>query len=217
MSVLDPTAMRLLEAAGEEFAEKGFEGATIRSICARAGANLAAVNYHFGDKETLYLRAVIEAHRCGVDMDHRPEAEARPVEEELRGLIRHFLSNILSIETDGWHHRLMLREMVRPTVASETLVREVIRPKFQGLLSIVDRIRPGMDDRNRHAFAFTVIGQCLHYRMGRSIAERLIGREAFQDLDLEFLSNHIADVSLAALRDSHLKREPEPSTIGGTP
>ena len=65
----DTTKARLLEAAGEEFAEKGFEGATIRSIIERARANIAAVNYHFGDKERLYIQAVIEAHRCGVDME----------------------------------------------------------------------------------------------------------------------------------------------------
>ena len=64
----DDTKTRLLEAAGEEFAEKGFEGATIRSIIERAKANIAAVNYHFGDKERLYIQAVIEAHRCGIDM-----------------------------------------------------------------------------------------------------------------------------------------------------
>ena len=56
----DTTKVKLLEAAGEEFADKGFERATIRGICERAGANIAAVNYHFGDKEQLYARAVIE-------------------------------------------------------------------------------------------------------------------------------------------------------------
>ena len=63
--ILDPTKARLLDAAGQEFAEKGFEGATVRAICDRARVNLAAVNYHFGDKEMLYEQAVLEAHRCG--------------------------------------------------------------------------------------------------------------------------------------------------------
>ena len=70
--VHDLTKTRLLEAAGEEFADKGFEGATVRVICDRAGVNLAAVNYHFGDKEHLYVQALLHAHRCGSD-DADPE------------------------------------------------------------------------------------------------------------------------------------------------
>ena len=65
METQDPTKVRLLEAAGEEFAAKGYDAARIRTICERAEANLAAVNYHFGDKEQLYVQAVLDAHRCG--------------------------------------------------------------------------------------------------------------------------------------------------------
>src|SRR3954451_20056019 len=93
----DQTRARLLEAAGEEFAEKGYDGATVRSICARAEVNLAAVNYHFGDKEQLYTQAVLEAHRCCV----QPAPEAGPGDgdpaEQLRSQIHHFLSNVLAV------------------------------------------------------------------------------------------------------------------------
>ena len=76
MVTQDPTKARLLEAAGEEFAEKGFELARVRAICERAGANLAAVNYHFGDKEQLYVEVLREAHRCGLEPDGSPSAES---------------------------------------------------------------------------------------------------------------------------------------------
>ena len=48
------TRQALIEAGGAVFAEQGFHDATVRDICARAGANIAAVHYHFGDKEALY-------------------------------------------------------------------------------------------------------------------------------------------------------------------
>jgi AcrR family transcriptional regulator len=51
------TSKKLLAAASEVFAQKGYRDATISEICERAGANVAAVNYHFGDKETLYKEA----------------------------------------------------------------------------------------------------------------------------------------------------------------
>ena len=72
MEPQDPTKVRLIEAAGEEFAGKGFDSARVRKICDRAGANVAAINYHFGDKEQLYVETVLHAHRCGCES---PDAE----------------------------------------------------------------------------------------------------------------------------------------------
>ena len=196
----DDTKAKVLEAAGEEFAVHGFDGATVRAICQRAGANTAAVNYHFGDKEQLYIRAVLEAHRCGVEMPTEAEAALGTPEERFRRYIRHFLGNILAVGDDrGWHHPLMLREMVRPGVASEALVREVIRPKFERLIALLREFRPEADDRRLQALAFSVIGQCLHYKMARPISERLIGEAAYADLDLDYLTDHITDFTLAAL------------------
>src|SRR3954452_24644679 len=97
MSGPDQTKSRLLEAAGAEFAEKGFDAARVRSICERAGANLAAVNYHFGDKEQLYLAALLEAHRCGSKLIPESAFQRGNPAEHLRLYIRHFLGNVLAI------------------------------------------------------------------------------------------------------------------------
>ena len=113
-------------------------------------------------------------------MGSRPDEEdgvepASPA-EQLRGFIHHFLSRVLAInDPDDWRHRLMLREMLHPTSASDVLVREAIRPKFERLKGILRRFCPEADERRLHALAFSVIGQCLHYKMARPIAERLIG------------------------------------------
>jgi AcrR family transcriptional regulator len=200
MSVQDSTKARLLRAAGEEFAEKGYELARIRTICDRAEANVAAVNYYFGDKEQLYVEAVVDAHRCGLPSvptdadDHVSPAQA------LRGYIRQFLERVLAIDhPDDWRHRLMLREMLNPSNASEVLVRESIKPHFDRLKRILARICPEADDRRLSALGFSVIGQCLHYKVARRFAERLVGEEMFRELDLDYLTDHISGVCLAAL------------------
>lgn len=198
---MDQTKARLLEAAGQEFAEKGFDGATVRTICARAGVNLAAVNYHFGDKDQLYTSALFEAHRCGAAGVNVEEMLAGEPVEQLRLFINHFLRNTLALDqTGGWQTALIMREMHRPTSASRSLVDQVIRPKFEALRGIIKRIRPDLEDRRLVATVFSVIGQCLYYRIGRPVAERLIGPEVFASLDPEFLTDHITNFILSALQ-----------------
>jgi TetR/AcrR family transcriptional regulator, regulator of cefoperazone and chloramphenicol sensitivity len=214
----DPTKVRLLEAAGEEFAEKGYELARVRAICERAEANLAAVNYHFGDKEQLYLEVLREAHRCGMEPADGtvPEAVlALPPAQQLRIFIHHFLGRVLAVNhPEGWQNRLMIREMLSPTPLSDVLVRETIRPRFERMKSLMRLICPEADDRRLNVLVFSVIGQCLHYKMARGITERLIGVEGYRELDLEYLTDHITSFCLAALGvGPALNRAGEPSTF----
>jgi AcrR family transcriptional regulator len=200
MEIQDPTKVRLLEAAGEEFALKGFDAARVRTICERAGANIAAVNYHFGDKEQLYVQAVLEAHRFGCGGDDPNPTGSADAPGQLRGFIHHFLCRVLAInDPDDWHHRLMVREMLNPTSASDVLIREFIRPRFERLTEILRSFCPLADDRKLQALAFSVIGQCLHYKMARSFTERLVGPTEFRALDPDYLTEHITSLCLAAL------------------
>ena len=197
----DTTKVRLIEAAGEEFAGRALSARNRSgSICERAGANVAAINYHFGDKEQLYVETVLDAHRCGLEASEA-EASMPPLPaDQLRCFIHHFLCHVLAIHhPEDWRHRLMLREMLHPTSASDVLIREAIRPKFECLQGILRQFCPAADERKLNALAFGVIGQCLYYRMGRPFAERLIGSDAFESLDLDFLTDHITSLCLAAL------------------
>ena len=198
----DLTKDRLLEAAGEEFAEKGFVAARVRSICRRAGlaANPAAVNYHFGSKESLYVAAVLKAHQC--QMSERAGVTVDPAAtpaERLRVYIGQFLENVLARGESQWPYALMLREMMQPTAACEVVVRESIRPRFERLLDILRLVCPGAEPRRLHALAFSVIGQCLHYKFARPVSERLVGPVGYAALDLDFLTDHITQFTLAAL------------------
>ena len=196
----DLTKARLLDAAGEEFANKGFELARVRAICERAGANLAAINYHFGDKEALYVEVLREAHRCGLEPDDEQVDDGLTPALRLRFFIHHFLGRVLSMNRpEDWQHRLMLREMIAPTAFSEILVREGIRPRFERIKALMAEICPEADDRRLNVLVFSVIGQCLHYKMARRITERLIGPEGYGALDPDYLTDHITSFCLAAL------------------
>jgi hypothetical protein len=120
----------------------------------------------------------------------------------------------MSRQKNSWHHALMLREMLQPTAASETLVKEAIRPRFDRLKEILRRICPEADDLRLGALICSVVGQCLHYKLAGAIIERLVGAEAFAALDLNYLTDHISGFCLAALGEAPPLNAAGVTTIG---
>jgi AcrR family transcriptional regulator len=91
----DGTREKLLEAAAEVFAETGYYGATVRQICARAGANIALVNYHFGDKMGLYTEVLQKSVRTGhVNAIRSALDQNGPPEDILRAIVRARMSGM---------------------------------------------------------------------------------------------------------------------------
>src|SRR5579871_6396627 len=109
MKPSDNPRERILEAAGEVFAEKGFKGTTVREIIDRAGVNIAAVNYYFRDKERLYIETVKHA-ACGEPEDMRLEwPPETPPAVKLRDFIRFQLRKFLDASRPEWLARLIMR------------------------------------------------------------------------------------------------------------
>src|SRR5262245_22520070 len=139
----DTTRERIAEAAGEIFAERGFDSTTVRDICQRAGANIAAVNYYFGDKQRLYVEAVVRAHRWRMEQSPLPEwSQGTPAETRLSDFITAFIRRVLTGPDDTWHTKLIMREIAKPTAACAELVQSSIRPQFEILLSILRDLLP---------------------------------------------------------------------------
>jgi len=207
----DETRRQLLEAAGEVFAEAGFRDATVREICRRAGANIAAVNYHFGDKETLYAEVLRYAH--GKALEEYPPllgvAAGAPPEEKLRAFVLSFLLRIFARGPTAWHGKLMSREMIEPTAALDSLVEERMRPMASQLRQIVGEIvgLPPDDERVRLC-GMSVVSQCVFYHHCRPVISRLFPKNPLPDAaGIENLADHITRFSLAAMK--HLYR-PQP-------
>src|SRR5262245_23644582 len=128
----DKTRERILEAAGELFAERGFEGTTVRDICQAAGANVAAVNYYFRDKERLYTEAVVRAHRWRLDQAELPTWDAgTPPREKLADFIHTFFRRVLGGPDDTWRTKLVMREIMQPSAACAEVAQSNIRPQFE--------------------------------------------------------------------------------------
>lgn len=197
------TSQRLLEAAGEVFAEKGFRGATVRDICRQAGANVAAVNYHFRDKEELYAAVLQYAHRCAMeryppDLGLAPGARHDP-EARLGAFVRSFLLRLLAAGRPAWHGKLMAREIAEPTKALDALVEHSIRPNSELLRGILrELLGPGAAPRALWHGAWSVVGQCVFYYYARAVIVRLNPNQGFDDAQIKELADHITRFTLAA-------------------
>jgi AcrR family transcriptional regulator len=207
MGELDDTRTRLLQAAGRVFAAKGFEAATVREICKLAEvANIAAVNYYFRDKESLYLESVRRAYSCRLSKVPRPEwLPGTPPADKLRHFIRGFLEALLEGPDQPWQLELMMRELAHPSDACAQFVRDLVRPTFELVLGIVDEIVPGETPATkRHLIALSIIGQCIYHRLARSVVATLVGEEEFRGYDPARLADHVIDFSLRALGLRHM-------------
>jgi TetR/AcrR family transcriptional regulator, regulator of cefoperazone and chloramphenicol sensitivity len=198
---MDSTKARILEAAGKVFAQKGFEAGTVREICQAADVNLAAINYHFGDKRRLYLAAVSHAYSARQEELALAEwpAGTRP-EDRLRGWVGAMMERLLGEDRQPWHMQLMMREVASPDVACEALVKEYIRPQFEYLAAILKELVPGEVSEERLALlVFSVVGQGLFYRFAQPIMRLLLGEQAFGTLSRQVLADHVTAMMLAAL------------------
>src|SRR5438105_9862784 len=112
----DDTQERLLAAAGQVFAEKGYQAATIREIKDRAHANVAAVNYYFGDKERLYIETIKRAFCCRMDREPPPEFPAdMPPADKLRLCIQTIIHRLVDEAGEPWAMQVVMRELTQPT------------------------------------------------------------------------------------------------------
>lgn len=198
MTPSDNPRERLLEAAGEIFAEKGFKGATVREIIDRASVNIAAVNYYFRDKERLYIEAV--KHGACVEADEQLSWLAdTPPDAKLADFIRFHVVRLLAPDKPAWHARLMMRELSQPSAACTELVRDYIQPKSRILGGILEELLPsGTPRKQQFLTAFSIMGQILFYCTHKPIVLLLLGEEHPYE-DTAALADHITSFTLRAL------------------
>ena len=136
------TRMSLLEAGGAVFAEFGFDRATAKEIALRAGANAAAVNYHFGGVEALYEDVLAEAHHRLMSYDVLARTVAADIDQRER--LRRFITLLVKVVRTGnensWPAKVIVRELIAPTPHIDKLRREEIEPKKALLFSVIAQI-----------------------------------------------------------------------------
>jgi AcrR family transcriptional regulator len=207
------TRESLLSSAVAVFARKGYHAATIAEICQSAKANIAAVNYHFGDKETLYKEAWRKAfhqslEKFAPDGGVKPNA---PAGEQFCGRIRALLKRFS--DPKNYAFEMMQKEMANPTGLLHDVLRESLEPLRQDFSGIVRRLLgPRCGEKQISLCMMSVYSQCFDVTIGERHRKAFAHGSAkpgprHEKVSIEETAEHIAQFSLAGIREIRRRAE----------
>src|SRR5262245_46242495 len=164
---------RLLEAAAEVFASKGYAQASTREICRLAGANVAAIHYYFGDKASLYREIFRPTEMLLAFPDELLDPNVS-LRDALAAFYRHVLSFAGDAKASQYMRMLFVREQLEPTGVLPAGKAEVLRPMHDRLLQfLLARVDGAEPDLELHQLAFGIVGLVMVLLVERGSAEQL--------------------------------------------
>jgi len=206
------TKNKLLKAASEAFAEKGYRETTIAEICRRAGSNVAAVNYHFSGKDALYASVWRDAFEEALQVyppDGRLPSKATP-EKRLHALIFSLLHRIMDDGRLGYAGQILLQEMSDPTDVIRQVRKDVIGPLREHTRQIItELLGPKADELHIGFCEMSVIHQCLAIGFRKGKLPPYITKDRPTPKLIDDLVEHITRFSLAGIKA--VRREIEAS------
>jgi AcrR family transcriptional regulator len=167
------TRDRLLDKAERLFAERGFDGTSVREITTAAQVNLGAINYHFRSKESLYAAVfarrvalirdpIVAAARGSANLARRDPGQA------LHAVGRAFLAPHRDRGTTRRLLALFTREQIETCLPAGLLVRELMTPVIQATTDLMLRVRPDLPEVTARACAHSFFAQVMHIVKGAS-------------------------------------------------
>jgi AcrR family transcriptional regulator len=171
------TKARILAAAEEVFAAKGFQGASTREIAARAGVNISSLHYHWESKETLYFAVFRNVYEQIVDLLRNTLApllarhgkREQAIDVTMRGLFDFFADNPNV-------PKLLMRRIVENEEIDVGIERDILAPAWKVFSEWLGRLgrRPLSDDESR-LFMLSVHSVLLVYLLDSRSYRSLLG------------------------------------------
>jgi AcrR family transcriptional regulator len=199
------TKERLLESACRVFSQKGYRDATIAEISSLARTNIAAVNYHFRNKKTLYIEAWRQAFHQSLEKyppDGGVKADA-PAEQRLYGRI---LSTLKRFENPNYEFEIIRKEFANPTGLLSEVIRKSIEPLHQQMFAIVKELLGlKVPEWQAQLCMRSIVTQCFnpmaHHRPKAADKNNFKPEIKHLQFNVEQLAQHITQFSLAGLRE----------------
>jgi len=199
----DPVHQKLLDAAEKLFAEKGFDGTSVRDITNEAKCNVAAVNYHFGGKDNLYKEAFrrklillrdIRVKRIDEVMSRAGETT---LEDLLRAFGKAFFEPLVGVSGGSRFIKLWLREMLDQRLPAAMFIEETFRPVLGSLQKALLKVCPSLGEARSMSSAHAVVGQLAHLLQ---VHEFWAQAHDSPEFDLNSALEYIVEFSAAGIR-----------------
>lgn len=198
------TKERLIRAGTTIFAQKGYRDATVAEICDKAEANIAAVNYHFGDKESLY--DACWRHAFSITAGTYPIDGGLPEHPNLEDCIicyaKAILHRIFSEDEAGLFPLLLAREMVSPTLALEKIATDALFPQSEFLKNAIGSyLGDDTDEETVMRCMLGVISQTAFFNFNRGLRETVICKKTMTSEEIDRMARHIARFSIGGINE----------------
>lgn len=192
----------LLAAAAEIFSEKGYSDAPVAEICERASANIAAVNYHFGSKEALYVEIwTLLADEVQKLFPHGSAGSADAgLEERLEAHLGTMLKRMTHRGRPGCMYRLFEHERSNPTGLVDDIIRQIREPSRKVLHALIaEGLGDHATDEAIRFTAYSIINQCRGAMANNSEMVRAVLGQRLTPQVLGRLAAHIARFSVGGM------------------
>ena len=202
------TRDRILASAVTSFAKDGYTHTSIRDITKKANCNLAAVNYHYGGKDKLYIEVFRQLTGRLRDkritpirmMMEEQSVEDMTLEKLLRTFAEAFLGPLLEDEDNsggGQFIHLIMHEMLDPRLPPELFANEVVRPIQKVWREALLMVCPSLDETVGQLCIQSMIAQLIHSFRPR----RLFSNAGTYPVDRNAVVDHIVRFTAAGMRD----------------
>lgn len=178
ISLMTDKKEQIIKAAIELFAEKGFEGTSVRDLAAKAEVNVAMVNYYFGSKEKLFEAMVQEGASYSKGMideiiNDKSLSEIEKIDQLIDGFVNRFFTN-------RKFHRIIHQElMLSQRENMQQAIVDILSPNSAIIKTLIDdAIKKGAFKKVDSALVIaTIIGTINHVLLSKKMCNKLFGKE----------------------------------------
>jgi AcrR family transcriptional regulator len=196
------TRQNIMKAAVALFAERGYDGTSIRAIVSKARVNQAAINYHFKGKEGLYfevLKVAFEGYLRLDDFD-LDRLKEMPREEALRSFVHQQLRPLLARDQVSRYIRIFAWENVRPSKVLTNFVGAGAMPFLASATELVRRFLPAdTSEQDAMCAAVSLMGQCSVFVRNREQFTKPPFNLKIDEAFVSRLTDFISDLALKGI------------------